>query len=402
MTGNFSKAAFAGLLFASCGFLGGCGDRQDEAVSALQTVVGRGGAFWDRRVQFINAIPNPKDESLCLYLTEYNKKTAPHYDGSAPLSEDQLQFLEKAKKEARLLTEFPVSAAALDAELGRKENLRRVRGGFNNALGAMASFFGVSSLVLMFAVLTGPIAPGAFLGGMSALKALGTMFGFNILGAISYPLALGTAGGVGLLSQASRDLTPKNSGVRSEQAAKGLSSTNLNVTLAFANVAKTLPPVSSLACPRTMETGTVESYLNDVEAKSGAFQIEDFLQFELNTQLRKERSLGCSFTEKINGDTLYYQVTPQLFTTGRRAVSVAVHVLDQKGSQHLLGETLLPEQLSSDAGSGAKYAADTKLGSLAIWIDSNGSGIVPAKIAHKLPSGEFLGRVSQVKGTCNL
>jgi hypothetical protein len=70
---------------------------------------------------------------------------------------------------------------------------------------------------------------------------------------------------------------------------------------------------------------------------------------------------------------------------------------------HLIGETVISEQMQSDAGAGTKYAGDSELGSIAIWVDTSQSeGLVPAKIAHKLPSGEFLGNVGQITGNCRL
>ena len=366
-------------------------------------MVGRGGAFWDNRVQFINAIPNPKDDSTCLYLSEYNGKTAPVFDSNQPLSKEQLEFLERAQRESVALTPFPVSTAALDAGLAKKEDQRRIRGGFNNALGALTTFFGIGSLVLMFAALTGPMAPGAFYGGMSAIQAIGSMLGFNVFGAFTYSFLAGAAGGVGLLSQASRDFSPKNYDVRSAQAANSLSATNLNVTLAFSEVAKSLPAASNIACPKNMTSEELNPFLAQLDEHMGKPTIEDFARMEFNTNTRMLESEGCSFSARIKGEKLSYSVTPRHVPGEKMSLNVAVFVIQKNGAMNLIGETVISEQMQSDAGAGTKYAGDSDLGSIAIWVDKRlGEGIIPAKIAHKLPSGEFLGNVGQITGNCRL
>ena len=85
------------------------------------------------------------------------------------------------------------------------------------------------------------------------------------------------------------------------------------------------------------------------------------------------------------------------------SLNVAVFVIQKNGAMNLIGETVISEQMQSDAGAGTKYAGDSDLGSIAIWVDKRlGEGIIPAKIAHKLPSGEFLGNVGQITGNCRL
>ncbi|MEN9825043.1 MAG: hypothetical protein RI953_788 [Pseudomonadota bacterium] len=396
------SVSFGSILIG--GFLVACGTNHANLNnSELSTVVGRGGAFWDNRVQFINAIPNPKDDTMCLYLSEYNRKTAPAYENNQPLNKEQIDFLDRAQREAVALTQYPVSAAALDAGLAKKEDQRRIRGGINNAIGALTTFFGLGSIVLMFAALTGPMAPGAFYGGMTALQAIGTMFGFNVFGAFTYSFLTGAAGGVGLLSQASRDFSPKNYDVRSTQAAGGLSSTNLNVTLAFSDVAKSLPAASNVACPKNMSAEEVIPFLAQVDQRMGQSTLEDFARMEFNVTKRTLESEGCSFSARIKGEKLTYSVTPRRVAGEKLALNVAVFVIQKNGSMHLIGETVISEQMQSDAGAGTKYAGDSELGSIAIWVDrSQSEALVPAKIAHKLPSGEFLGNVGQITGNCRL
>lgn len=371
--------------------------------SEVATVVGRGGAMWDGRVQFINALPNPKDKTTCLYLSEYSKKTAPQYDPSLPLNKEQLAFLEKVKRDATPLTTFPVSSQALDEGLAKKENQRRVRGGINNALGALTSFFGFGSLVLMFAVMTGPIAPGAFVGGMTALQALETMFGANIFGAFAYPFLIGGAGGVGLLTQASRDFSAKNQNVRANEAATGLTATNLNVTLAFADVAKTLPAASQIACPKNLSDESVSPFTDSIKRHMGEYNFGDFASMASEANDRIKNSAGCSFFAEINGERLSYSATPRATTDGRKSLDVSIYVIERNGALRLFGETILDEQLKTDAGAGVKYVSNSNLGSMAIWLNNAQSEqIVSAKIAHRLPSGEYLGNVGHIEGTCKL
>lgn len=392
---------------AGLGVLSSCGSPQKRSSdSDLQTVVGRGGAFWDQRVQVINAIPNPKDDTTCLYLTEYNQKTAPKFDANAPLNQEQLEFLDRAQRESTPLTLYPVSTSALDAGLAKKENQRRIRGGFNNALGAMTAFFGLSATVLVFTALTGPVVPGAavaYYGGMTATQALGAMFSFNGIGAYTYSYLSGAAGGIGLLSQASRDFSPKNYDVRVNNAANGLSATNLNVTLAFADVAKALPAASRFACPKNMSPEAVNPFLSEIQKQMGEFTHQDFVKVETDAKNRSAAADGCTFTADIRGERLSYSAVLSMTVGGKRSLDVEIYVLEKNGTMRLLGQTILPEQLSSDAGAGTKFASDTELGSMAIWIDSSkNKEISPAKIAHKLPSGSYLGNVGQIEGSCKL
>lgn len=392
---------------AGLGVLSSCGSHQKRSSdSDLQTVVGRGGAFWDQRVQFINAIPNPKDDTTCLYLTEYNQKTAPKFDSNAPLNQEQLDFLDRVQRESTPLTLYPVSTSALDAGLAKKENQRRIRGGFNNALGAMTAFFGFSATVLVFTALTGPVVPGAavaYYGGMTATQALGAMFSFNGIGAYTYSYLSGAAGGIGLLSQASRDFSPKNYDVRVNNAASGLSATNLNVTIAFADVAKALPAASRFACPKNMSPEAVNPFLSEVQKQMGEFTHQDFVKVGTDAKNRSAAADGCTFTADIRGERLNYSATPRLTASGKRALDVDIYVLEKNGAMRLLGEIILNEQMSSDAGAGTKFASDSEIGSMAIWINaSKNNEVSPAKIAHKLPSGEYLGNVRQIEGTCKL
>lgn len=401
-----SKSIFA-VSFGSIliiGILSACGTNHANLNnSEISTVVGRGGAFWDNRVQFINAIPNPKDETTCLYVSEYDRKTAPLFDNDKVLSKEQLEFLERAERESIALTKFPVSVAALDAGLSKKEDQRRIRGGFNNAVGALTTFFGLGSIVLMFAALTGPMAPGAFYGGMTALQAIGTMFGFNVFGAFTYSFLTGAAGGVGLLSQASRDFSSKNYDVRSSQAADGLSATNLNVTLAFSEVAKSLPAASKIPCPKNMTKKEVNPFLDQMNEYLGPATLEDFARMEYNVTKRTLDSEGCSFSARIKGEKLTYSVTPRRVSGEKMSLNVAVFVIQKSGAMNLMGETVIAEQMESDGPIFRKFAGDTEIGSIAIWVDKTHSeGLAPAKIAHKLPSGEFLGNVGQITGNCRL
>lgn len=392
--------------FVCLGLLAACGaPKTTQETSETKTVVGRGGAFWDNRVQFINAIPNPKDDTTCLYVTEYDRKTAPNFDTKDPLTSEQLAFLERAERESVALTQYPVSIADLDAGLAKKENQRRIRGGINNAVGALATFFGISSAVLVFAALSGPVVMGAagYYGGMTALQALGWMFGFNGIGAYTYSYLAGAAGGIGLLSQASRDFSPKNYDVRAENAASGLNATNLNVTLAFSEVAKSLPAASKIACPKNVASESVNPFLSEVKKQMGEFTHQDYVAMESKAQKRSIFAEGCAFTADIKGERLNYQATPRLTVGPRRSLDVTIYVLEKSGSMRLLGETVLQEQLRSDAGAGVKFAGDSELGSMAIWIDpTQVTEILPAKIAHRLPSGEFLGNVGHIEGTCKL
>lgn len=161
--------------------------------------------------------------------------------------------------------------------------------------------------------------------------------------------------------------------------------------------------VAAAAAVSACSEGKSNSGSADVQKQMGEFTFSDFSAMESKARSRAIYSDGCTFTADIKGEKLSYQATPRLTSSTKRALDVSVYVLEKNGALRLLGDTILEEQLKSDAGAGIKFASDSNLGSLAIWIDPTQPGeILSAKIAHKLPSGEFLGNLGQIEGTCKL
>jgi hypothetical protein len=220
---------------------------------------------------------------------------------------------------------------------------------------------------------------------------------------LTYPFWGMGLGGLGLLSQASRDLNGKNYGVRTGDAALGTSqapaSTNLGVTLAFANVAQGLPPAAQDACPANLTADALRPYF------SSAFEFQASLS-EAERERRSESALeklksskGCFFAAEDSGEKWIYQAHP--LENGARTLRLQSYRVRPDVGAQLVADEDLVLQLSSDAGLGRKYVADNERGSIAIWLSSveEGAGL-RAHLAHRFPSGSYAGGQAQVPGRC--
>jgi hypothetical protein len=370
-----------------------CGGKT-ESNSEINTVVGRGGAFFDRRVQVINALPDATGQNACLYVSEFKRNEAAVFSGTRPLNQEQKDFLQRAERESKPVTLYPVSIADLDRELSEKENLRRLRGGLIVPLGIGASVIGFGIVGAALA----PLCPGCFWGGMTIGQVL------------TNPAALGFLGwglgGLGLLSQASRDLNSKNKGVRVEQAFANSSSspasTNLGVTIAFVNAAKLLPAASKNACPADLTAGSVKPYF---ESLAHAYASKSDFERSRNSEdalAQLKNSSGCFFSADTGNEKLIYKVLP--IDNAQSTLNVQTYSVKADAGTELIADEELKLQLSSDAGAGRKYIADNQRGSLALWIESSGgkSEAVEARLSHKFPNGEYAGGRTQLSGQCRL
>lgn len=377
----------------SCFVLISCGTA-NTSNSEINTVVGRGGAFFDRRVQVINALPDATGQNACLYLSEFKKNEAAVFSGTGPLNQEQKDFLQRAERESKPVTLYPVSIAELDLGLSEKESLRRLRGGLIIPLGVGASVFGFGIVGAALA----PLCPGCFWGGMTIGQVL------------TNPVALGFLGwglgGLGLLSQASRDLNSKNKGVRLENAFADASaspaSTNLGVTLAFTNVAKSLPAASKDACPADLTAGSVKPYFESYNQYFTTASDEVRSANSANALAQLKNSSGCYFSAESGGEMLIYKVLP--LDNAQTTLQVRTYAVKGTAAAELIADEELKLQLDSDAGTGRKYVADNSRGSLALWIKARSSNSQPAeaKLAHKLTNGSYAGGRGQLVGQCRM
>jgi hypothetical protein len=363
--------------------LSACGHDSTPHESEVKTIVGNGGAFFDKRVQIINSINNPLNNTTCIYISQFKSNEVPHFDSKEPLTQEQSAFLANVEKSSRPVTPYPISIAELEQSLSQKDSLRLLRGIISIPLGLVAAYAGFGL----------PFAFSAFSG--SAL------YFFHPL---AWPFLAGGTGGLFSLNQATRDLNPKNYGIRAEdmQHRNGLppKSVNLGVTLAITNAAKSLKSVSQTACPRDLTATEMQPFA--LRVQSDYLQLnEDEKTVIANNSLKKLRnSSGCHFSARNGNERIVYhaQVGEQ-----KDVLTLAAYVVVEKKSLDLLFEQNLTLQLSSDSGQGRKYVSDSKEGSIAIWTSQKDERTVgEAKLSHKLSSGAYAGNRPFVSGTCRL
>jgi len=387
---HFTKPVVA-LLFMSLGIFS-CGTKSADE-SHTNTIVGRGGAFFDRRVQVINALPNTLDRTTCLYLSEYRSKDVPKFSKDSALNAEQTAFLQKAEREAKPMTPYPVSVDALDKGLAEKEILRRLRGGILIPLGVGAGFIGFG----VIAVALAPLCPTCFWGGMTIGQVLTNPFAQPFIG-----LGLG---GLGLLDQASRDLASKNKDVRSDDAVadatKQPENTNLGVTLAFMNLAQSLPAASSQRCPANLTKEEVIPFAQIAVERFVALRESDQLKKVEDAKQALETAQGCHFSVAVDDGKIIYQAVP--LSHDLSSIRLQTYSIRRAAGARLIADEELKLQLKSDAGGFRKYIAENDRGSIALWISPvDNGGSAAAKLSHRLPSGEYAGQQSQIGGKCRL
>jgi len=364
-------------------FLASCGSKSSTDAE-LNTIVGRGGAFFDRRVQVINALPNLANGTACVYVSEFDKSKAPLFSGESALSKDQRDFLLKAERDARPLTLYPVSIADLDRGLAQKDVVRGLRGLLLIPTGIVTAYHGLVAL------------------GFSASEfGLGAFFS----NPMTYPFLFGMLGGFGLLNQATRDLNPKNYGLRLSNATVNSSAapsrSNLGVTIAFQNVAKSLPAASNQACPANLTAEAVQPFFQTVMNDYRSLSDSDLSKIRSDALAQLKNTDGCHFLADLGEDKLVYQATPS--ASDASTVRLQTFKLNAALGAQLLADEELKLQLKSDTGAGRKYISDNERGSIAIWLSQESNGkVVAAKLAHKLPSGAYVGNQTQLSGTCKL
>lgn len=362
-----------------------CGFRSDND-SSPNTVVGRGGVLFDNRVQVLNALPNLADGTTCLYLSEFDKTNSPVFGTGDALTSEQQNFLEKAEAAARPVTNYPVSIDLLDRGLAAKDATRAIRGLLLVPAGLVAAYLGFV-----------PLALAVFLSGATVGTVLSAWQ--------AYPFIAGMLGGFGLLNQTTRDLKPRNFGLRLHDAILNNSETpsraNLGVTQAFINVAKSLPPASQLSCPENLTAQHVKPYFNNISEQYNNlsdFDRSDAAQAAL-TKVKNER--GCHFSAVSGDSRLVYSAFP--LNADVPSLLLQTYVLKQGIGAQLIAEERLSLQMKSDAGQGSKFVADNERGSIALWITGEAEAKpVTAKLAHKLQSGEYIANQPSIEGTCNL
>lgn len=365
-------------------FLASCGSKSSTDAE-LNTIVGRGGAFFDRRVQVINALPNLANGTACVYVSEFDKSKAPLFSSESALSNEQRDFLLKAERDARPITLYPVSIADLDRGLAQKDVERRSRGILLIPTGIVTAYLGFL-----------PLAIGVAWSGS---------FGAVFSNPLAYPYVLGVLGGFGLVNQAMRDLNSKNYGLRLSDAAVNSSAapsrSNLGVTIAFTNVAKSLPAASNQACPANLTAEAVQPFFQSMMNDYKSLSDSDRSKAQSDALAQLKNTDGCHFLADLGEDKLVYQANPS--ASDASTVRLQTFKLNAALGAQLLSDEELKLQLKSDAGAGSKYISDNERGSIAIWLSQESNGkVVAAKLAHKLPSGAYVGNQAQLSGTCKL
>lgn len=103
----------------------------------------------------------------------------------------------------------------------------------------------------------------------------------------------------------------------------------------------------------------------------------------------------------VGDEKLVYQVTPVGSDTS--TLHLQTYQVRPSVGMQLLSSEELKLQMKSDANSGSKYIADNERGSIALWLSEARSGeAVSAKLAHKLPSGAYVGNQAQIEGSCKI
>lgn len=361
-----------------------CGKDVESSNSELQTVIGRGGAFFDKRVQFINALLDPVGGNVCVYFAEYETGLVPKFEDRQSLTPEQSAFLSRVERESVPVTLYPVSIADLEYNLAMKDTERKLRGIISVPVGLSLAYLGL--LPMFIAV--------AWTGSAAAL-----------LHPFILPYLTGALGGFGILNQATRDLSYRNQGIRVDNAVfnKGGSPrrANLGVTMAFVNSAQSLPPASLTMCPRNLTSDAVQPYALDLQNKYLSLKDKDRSSLASTALNQLRQSKGCHFSANNGNETTVYHAEQN--DADGKMLHLSIYKIGANQSMSRIAGEDMKLQLSSDAGSGAKYISDSGNGSIAIWLSEmpNGSA-VGAKLAHKLVSGEYADHRSFVSGTCNL
>lgn len=361
-----------------------CGSRQSSE-SETKTVVGRGGALFDKRVQVINALPNLLEGTTCLYISQYDKSKVPLFSGKEALNSGQKEFLKQAERDARPVTSYPVSMAELDRGLAQKDVERRMRGILLIPTGIFSAYFGF---------------------GILAVAAEWSGLGLGIFAnPLAFPFLLAGVGGIGLINQATRDLNSKNNGLRvvdaTANSTSAPSSANLGVTLAYINVAKSLPAASNQPCPSNLTSESLQPYFNSIQEQYNALSESERSARANDALAGLINSEGCHFSASVGDEKLVYQAIPMRADSS--SVRLQTYQLKPSKGMQLISDEELSLQMKSDAKVGSKYIVDNERGSIAIWLSSESNGKpVAAKLAHKLPSGEYVGNQTHIEGSCKL
>ena len=386
---RFFSVSFLGLSTA----VSACGSNPSSD-SEMKTVVGRGGAFFDRRVQVINALPDPLSQTTCLYLSEFRNDQARALQGSGSMTQEQRDFLALAEREAKPVTLYPVSIAALDYGLSEKETLRRLRGALSVPLGIASSFLGFG----IVAAAMSPLCPGCFWGGMTLGQVLTNPLGLSFLG-----MGLG---GFGLLGQAARDLNPRNQGIGVQDALADSSvdatQSNLGVTLAFVHVAQALPAASKTSCPANLAAESLQPYFESLIERHGAMSDVARQKLSSSAETQLKSSQGCYFSIDSGLEKIVYRATS--LNQNNEAYRVQTYSVKGVRAAELISDEELILQMSSDGDSGRKYIADNERGSMALWISERSviGKTLSAKLAHKMSNGQFASGKAQITGQCQL
>jgi len=361
----------------------GCGAHSAQSESQVQTIVGSGGAFFDKRVQIINSINNPLNNTTCIYMSQFKRNEVPYFDSKEPLTQDQSAFLANVEKSSRPITPYPISITELEQSLSQKDSLRLLRGLISIPLGLVAAYAG-------FGI---PFAFSAFAGS--------SLYFFHPL---VLPYLAGGVGGLFSLNQATRDLNPKNFGVSADdmQHRNGLppKSVNLGVTLAIANAAKSLKGVSSIACPLDLTATEMQPFALRVQSDYLQLNENEKTEIAKNALTKLRNSSGCHFLARSNNESFIYHA---VLGEQKDQLTLSAYRVIERKFLDLIFEQDLSLQLSSDSGQGRKYVSDSKEGSIAIWTsqqDERTAG--EAKLSHKLSSGAYAGNRPFVSGTCRL
>lgn len=381
---HFSCTSFALTLSLFASIVVSCG-KNDSIESEVATVVGRGGAFFDRRVQVLNALPNLVNGTTCLYISEYDKSKAPLFSGEVSPTAQQQEFLRQAERDARPVAPYPVSIADLDRGLAQKDVERRTRGILLIPTGIATANFGF-----------GIVALGIAWSG-NALSVLVNPF--------SWPYIVGGIGGIGLISQATRDLNSKNYGLRSNDAVAHSSASparsNLGVTLAYINVSKSLPAASNIPCPSNLTSESVSPYVQSIQEQYNALTDSERSTASNKALAQLMNSNGCHFVATVDDEKLVYHA--QQLGPDSNAMQLQTYRIKPNVGLQLLSDEEMKLQMKSDSTSGSKYIVDNERGSIAIWVsEPSKEKLVSAKLAHKVPSGAYLGGKSQLSGTCKI
>lgn len=361
---------------------------QKESESQTQTLVGAGGVWGDQRVQVINSLISVKDDTACLYVSEYSREQAAKFSkNETTLDDTQKDFLARVQAASYPVTPSPISLSRLDGVLAVKEQLRATRGIFNLIVGSAGIYSGsvYGAIGVMFAL-------SGFTGGLS----------------FAFPYLTGAILSFGLAGQGIRDLARGNQGIRTAHADSTLTTpptvTNLGVTMAFINAAKELPAASTERCPANLTAEATAPFLKKNSLSDIAQAQDDAKNFTDRVLSRLRENQGCTFTGRLADAQMLYHAVPRSSGTNGRSIDITVSKINEREGIKFSSTTLTATQQfkDSDGHSGAKFISDSELGSLALWIsDVSIDGIAKAKIAHRSADGAYLNDASSVEGECS-